>query len=112
LRGEGSSHERRGRARVIKTCLPIVPPFFRAFLHAPKPLLAAYRCVVCTPQSPSIHAFRGDAPELLDALLCSVQNPAKPKLNPALDQRELTPYFGSAEPAFDAAAAPQRCALG
>ncbi|KAF5830419.1 hypothetical protein DUNSADRAFT_14578 [Dunaliella salina] len=50
-------------------------------------------------QQPSIHAFSGTAPELLDAMLLSIANPAKPRANPALCGRELTPYFGSAEPA-------------
>eukprot|EP00983_Pelagomonas_calceolata_P052314 1142799-Pelagomonas_calceolata.AAC.5 len=61
----------------------------------------------CNPQQqqqqPSIHAFSGTAPELLDVMLFSIANPARPRANPSLCGRELTPYFGSAEPAV------QRC---
>lgn len=59
-------------------------------------------------QGPSIHAFRGDADGLLDTLLHSVANPAKPQARSLESfERDLTPYFGSAEPT-DSAAPQQR----
>lgn len=51
------------------------------------------------PAQASVHAFRGSDPLLLDAMLYSIANPSKPHANPSLCGRELTPYFGSAEPA-------------
>jgi hypothetical protein len=78
LRGEGAPGQNE--------CLPFASPFFRAL---PARSQAPPCCVLlcCVHSMESQHSrLPGNTPELLDALLCSVQNPANLKLDPALDK--------------------------